>query len=764
MGSVQELSAMAGAASDTLHSRAEADLELAGFEGGRAESGRGLWDLPGLNPWDVPDPSYGSEARLEAERMRSRELEERALSLREEIAGYQSRQDQILEKLADKDKEIIARDRAIDDLRSRLEELERRMSSPAPVSIVQAPVPAAPLQAAPPPPAAPPPAVAPALGPAPAAGPDLSWMPAAAKAAPAAAPAPVENDPRIVLAAPASAVDDPRIVAPAPTPAAAVPPPLPEAHPPAPIPAPAPAPAPAPGGTGRAFTVDELLAGATGAAGAMGFEAPRAEPLKSAASLPETAFVPPTPQPAQEPPAPGGGAPVFLAGSGPEAAREPMTMAVNPAPGSAPEAAKPAEIRLLSPEAPVSALGPDAPPPGFLEAPPGAAPAEPAPTGRVEQPRTMVFGGQTPAQPALEPESLISLAPFASAGTPPGGFESQAAPLTPVGPASGDQFAAPELPSSVLQGLSRGKTPLGRRGTDAGLRFERSPEEPPSERPSAPPQRKSQKVLLSVLAVGGVCTVALLFLFLRNPKKTAEVMMGSPRKGKGLAAAPGSDEPATAGPFSAGPARQAAPAVPAGAAPLAAPMTPPPAAPAPTQPTDFIENNNVKAMELVKQYPLGQAKGSIAQWLKYSFSSPDAQETWTSGALSANVYLVYDKVTKVGQAARNAKPIANYGFEVDVVAGSIKGTTPEARDLLASNGVAQPPAAAAAPAAPAAEAQPAPAPVRRPQPRRAVRSRTRRKTRASSRNSQLPLPEDDDPSGGSSGFNNPGSGALEMNP
>jgi hypothetical protein len=97
-------------------------------------------------------------------------------------------------------------------------------------------------------------------------------------------------------------------------------------------------------------------------------------------------------------------------------------------------------------------------------------------------------------------------------------------------------------------------------------------------------------------------------------------------------------------------------------------------------------------MDLVKEYPLDGDRGTVAQWLQYSFTpNPgDAnKEEWTAGAVEAGAYIVQYRVLP-GAKSGNKEPIS-YLFEADVERKTVRGKNPAARELMAGQPAAQPP-------------------------------------------------------------------------
>ncbi|MBI5630528.1 MAG: hypothetical protein HY921_06565 [Elusimicrobia bacterium] len=135
-----------------------------------------------------------------------------------------------------------------------------------------------------------------------------------------------------------------------------------------------------------------------------------------------------------------------------------------------------------------------------------------------------------------------------------------------------------------------------------------------------------------------------------------------------------------------------------------------------------------EALKLVKDYPLDGDRGSVGQWLQYSFTANPGEankEEWTAGAVESSVYLVQYRVLP-GAQGKLKEPIT-YLFEADLSRKTVKASNPAARELMAG--------------------MPAPAPVVAPKPAPRARAKPRRQARrpqAKRRQGapQLPLPSD----------------------
>ncbi|MBI4371631.1 MAG: hypothetical protein HY552_04970 [Elusimicrobia bacterium] len=312
------------------------------------------------------------------------------------------------------------------------------------------------------------------------------------------------------------------------------------------------------------------------------------------------------------------------------------------------------------------------PPPGPLAPPP--APSEsaaPAPVLAPEQPPTFTPPAAQPPVAAL-PVTLAVSAPSAPAAEP-----------------------APAPPSTreVLARLSR-------------------PEPAPPTAPEPEPPRTfyfggpALVVALVVLVALGVG-----YVFLRHPKDLRQ--MASLDDGRERVGAQPLEDAVPSG------------SPPAASAPAAFPLEPEGSAPAASsavQPTPQARLD--AAVALVQGFPLSGGRGTIAQWLQYSFNaSPNAgQESWNaSGTTDRTVLVEYRFIPSV----RGARPV-HYLFETDMEQGFVVGKSLEARQMLAGGGAA------------VASAKPAPARARGSA--RASRRRTSRAGAAKSRVRARPAP------------------------
>jgi len=296
---------------------------------------------------------------------------------------------------------------------------------------------------------------------------------------------------------------------------------------------------------------------------------------------------------------------------------------------------------------------------------------------------------------------------------------------------------------------------------------------PESTAPEAKPKKKFQsKGFLVVLgsSVGVLALVA--FFFLHNPRDIVQMFnMGPQKKGHPAAeaAAAAGQQPRPAGQQAAGAAQgQPAQAAQAQSAQSQAPnrtLFPQPetpsvaaagqARPAPAQDAkpqapsrDFIPNENIRAVEFVKDYRLDKEHGTISQWLQYSFqSTAENTANWSAGAISSTIYVVTYRVSYRGKLKYT------YNFEVDLAQKTIVGKNPEAVSLLNSGKPVS--------------AKPQSAPQRRPQARASKSPKPAVKAQQAE-DEPSPLPDESElETGGRQGgsrFNNPGADTVTLSP
>jgi len=86
------------------------------------------------------------------------------------------------------------------------------------------------------------------------------------------------------------------------------------------------------------------------------------------------------------------------------------------------------------------------------------------------------------------------------------------------------------------------------------------------------------------------------------------------------------------------------------------------------------------AVDMVKAFPLDGERGTVAQWLQFSYSaSPDAgKESWSASETAEKTYLVEYRFTP---SARGEE--VHYLFEVDMDRGFVIGKNIDAKSVLA---------------------------------------------------------------------------------
>jgi hypothetical protein len=169
-------------------------------------------------------------------------------------------------------------------------------------------------------------------------------------------------------------------------------------------------------------------------------------------------------------------------------------------------------------------------------------------------------------------------------------------------------------------------------------------------------------------------------------------------------------EPPAAAPASAAPAPSPAPASAAAA----------PAAPAPAAESAQAASSASldAAIAAVKSFPLDGQRGTVAQWLQFSYSAaPGAgTESWNASETGQKTYLVEYRFTP---AARGGEGV-HYLFEVDMEHGLVIGKNIDAKSIL-SSGPRATDAPSASPAKAKAKAKAAPR-ARKPAKRAAKRA------------------------------------------
>jgi hypothetical protein len=434
-----------------------------------------------------------------------------------------------------------------------------------------------------------------------------------------------------------------------------------------------------------------------------------------------TLFAPPAARPAATPPP----APP----DAPPAAPPVAPPAVPPSPS------KPAPLDWAGPPLPASSMAPAAPPATAADVPPeAAAPIEPAakkapfekktfktvPTVksfRVVGPEEKVGAAAFPATDAPPPAPAPAMPSFAAAPTPaPISLE----PLAPPPPPPPPTLTAPPMPEfEALTQAAPLPTPIPAPAPEspptpspsimppATLSFGApSAAEPAAEMPSfsgafggdmsgapspeaalarlakpapapvtaAPRPPRSNKPFLIGVAVLVLVMAAVGALFLRHPKDLKQMTELDDGRSR-LGAEPTDD---AARPPLIKPKMAAPPAEPG-----SAPSSP---APAPTA-TPAVETAQAAsqakldaAVAAVKDFPLDGERGTVAQWLQFSYSaSPDAgKEAWSASETADKTYLVEYRFTP---SARGDE--VHYLFEVDMDRGFVIGKNLDAKSVLA---------------------------------------------------------------------------------
>ncbi len=369
--------------------------------------------------------------------------------------------------------------------------------------------------------------------------------------------------------------------------------------------------------------------------------------------------------------------------------------------------------QLSQPSAPPAGPVGGSPPAFALEALPAASSSAPVFPPMPAPPLTMLQGmGPTTPIPELQIPSLSLPQAQASAPAPPPATPPSALPpLTPqglppvtmaysispgVGPATPIPFASP-TPQPEPESTTGGRDLISRLA---------KPETAPSQK------SKPRRARMIAMVVGGGLVIAVLVgiwgFFLRDDAGTKEMFQA----GKGDLPLEGEGEEAMGQGASVPPSGESRvdPGAPASKELGRGPAVP--AAPA----VGAAEDPSPAAIELVKSHPLDSERGTVGQWLEYSFAANPgdaAREAWTAGGLDSTTYSVEYKVTPAAAGGLPQAPI-HYVFEVDLARRSVSGRNPAAKELLAPKAPSRPdkapkPAKARKPAKPAVVSRPAPA-------------------------------------------------------
>ncbi len=325
---------------------------------------------------------------------------------------------------------------------------------------------------------------------------------------------------------------------------------------------------------------------------------------------------------------------------------------------------------------------PSAPVPPPMVAAPAPSPVLQAPSEPPAFPPMPPLGSSEPppppalSQPALPPLTMtFSAGPKAEVPAP------MIAPVPQISPAP-----QPALTPGAANSLPPQPPPTGGAdpgamtgGADVVARLAKGREK--NETAAPQPKRRPSKALY-VMALFGI--VAVLFIaWVAKDRKALRTMMSMGKDQPAI----GEEIPEEEAPVQKIPSPATAPAP----AP-AAPETPNPAAAADPAADDPIP----AAIALTKEYPLDGDRGSIGQWLQFSFST-GGKEEWTAGAVDSQTYLVQYKVAPEAGAAGGRAPIT-YLFETDIVKKTVKGRNPDSKQLLSGGGAQSAKPAAGKPA------------------------------------------------------------------
>ncbi len=308
----------------------------------------------------------------------------------------------------------------------------------------------------------------------------------------------------------------------------------------------------------------------------------------------------------------------------------------------------PAGLPEAKPAAPIPAADP------MRLNPPTPVPPPPA-TMRMAAPGAPTADVAIPAFQAPPTPTLTPLTPE-TAAPPPSPFAGPA--LGAAGPAytpsrSNSEPAATPLPAAapaddVLKRLAR-------------------PEPPKTVEK---PKPRNSKVFLAASGVLVLVLIACFAFFLRRPGDLKNmVTLGDNHKKLGV-----EDDAANQifKPKASAPAPAPAPA-PAAQVPTPAPVAALPA----------VVDESAVAIELVKGFPLDGNRGTVGQWLTYSFTAnpgSDNAEDWHAGAQAATIYTVEYSVKPGPRSA--LKQTIVYVFEADLERKIVRGMNPPAHELM----------------------------------------------------------------------------------
>jgi len=296
----------------------------------------------------------------------------------------------------------------------------------------------------------------------------------------------------------------------------------------------------------------------------------------------------------------------------------------------------------------------------------GEAPRQPTVTELPTQPEQE----QQPAQ--LVREAKAASMPDVLIGTEPLTAVQAVAPRPIAVPSAVDLTLGKNIPSTSSTGVS-----------DVVARLAKPTSSAKTSQPHSQRKNGRNKIFLAA-STGLVVVSAILFILFFRSKKDVSQMVSMDAERAPI----GTEQTEETTPRPIGRIPQSPASVPA--APVT--VTPPLAAPDPT----------ALAISLVKGYPLDGDRGSVGQWLQYSFAANPGdghKEDWTAGGIAESTYLVEYKATF---PSGSHEPIS-YLFEADTTRKTLLGRNPAAKQLLAGS----PPKKIAVPAGKAKKRTPA---------------------------------------------------------